>query len=117
MSRLDELLRQARDAEPDPLHPVQVDRIVSHAAVAGRGRHRGWVLRRVTGVAAVSAALAAAGLRVERKAPTQRYGLANHVRWLTGRTIPEVGPVELGYRWALARTPWSDTLFYVCRRA
>ena len=60
MSRLDELLRQAREAEPDDLHPAEVERAISHAAVAGRARHRSWALRRVTTVAGVSAALAAA---------------------------------------------------------
>lgn len=60
MSRLDELLRQAREAEPDDLHPAEVERAVSHAAVTGRARHRAWAMRRITTVAGVSAALAAA---------------------------------------------------------
>ncbi|MGE0784954.1 MAG: FecR domain-containing protein [Sandaracinaceae bacterium] len=64
MSRLDELLEQAGEAEPGELHPVMVERAVRHAALAGRARHRGHVVRRITVVAGISAALAAAAATV-----------------------------------------------------
>lgn len=71
MSRLDELLAQARAAEPDELHPAEVDREVRRAAMTGRARHRAWVRRRVTAVTAVSAALAAAAATIFMLGPAE----------------------------------------------
>lgn len=62
-------------------------------------------------------ALASAGLRVVESIPTQRYGLANHLKWLTGRPPRTTRGLERAYRRVLARTPWSDTLLYVCAGA
>lgn len=62
----------------------------------------------------LEAVLKRAGLKVIESIPTQRYGLSNHVRWVTGRRIRAWAWLERGYRGLLSRTRWSDTLLYIC---
>ena len=71
MSDLDELLAQARAAEPDEVHPAVMERALRRAAVTGRARHRAHVGRRMMVVAGVSAALAAAAVTVFMLTPPE----------------------------------------------
>ena len=52
---------------------------------------------------------------IVRKCSVQRYGLANHLKWLTAFEPSNLAGLDDVYRWLLGRSRWCDTLFYVVK--
>ena len=57
-----------------------------------------------------------AGLTLMNKVPTQRYGLSNHLKWIFGFESRRKSILETLYKFIIARTGKSDTLFYVFKK-